>query len=380
MPSLIGIPTELRVSFTYQKRRFDERTGPAFWIPNRSAGLALFVLGWHAAYAGCWQSESVWHREYTAAWTAAEEAYARGDYAAGAGLYEKVTEWLPHEPLTRFRWACCLARIGQIEPAWTQLQASIDAGWDDPDRLAATEDLATLQGNPRFREIVESAKACRDEEWVVHSARSADPDAARGVLILLQGLGCGPRSEIPFWAAAADELNLIVVAPRAPHRFGPMLYGWQHRREQGAAAPTSFYDLVSAQRQIGRSLEMAAKRFAIDERRLVLAGFSQGGGVALHLLRQQPSRFRGAVVVASRYPAEDGTDWPSDLPEHSFRVAILAGRLDRWWPDSQRAAEELAAAQIPHRLIDFPQVGHEYPPEFTREATGALQYLLSEAR
>ena len=343
---------------------------------NIAGGITLVLLG---GWVGvCWGAQPVspWFRAYQTTWNQAEEAYARRDFSAAAGHYELVAQLLPHEPLTRFRWACCLALQGQADRAFEELNASVRAGWDDPERIAEAEELTVLREDSRFQQCLAQARACRDEDWIISAAQDVDPQEPHGVLLLLHGLGCGPRSEVPYWMATAEKMKLIVVAPRATTRVASMLYGWQPQSGTRMSTSEPYYDVAAAVARIDQSLAAAAQRFAIDSDRVVLAGFSQGGGVALHVLREQSDRFRGAVVVNCRYPAGPARRWPQPRDGGWPRVQVLAGQLDPLVPDSRRAVEELAAASVPHRFVELPETGHEYPADFSAVAAAALQRIL----
>jgi predicted esterase len=110
----------------------------------------------------------------------------------------------------------------------------------------------------------------------------------------------------------------------------------------------------------------------------LLAGFSQGGGVALGLLRDDAETFRGAVVVNSLYPTRNQPAWEPRGADSPQRVVVMAGALDKLLPRSKQAHQDLLAAGVESRFIEFPATGHEYPHDFAHHATRGLQFLLGK--
>jgi hypothetical protein len=167
--------------------------------------------------------ESATFSAYASAWTQGEQAFAAGDYEAAAVHYETVTRIFPYEPMSRFRWACCLAKLAEPDRALAQLTVAVEVGWDDPAAIESSPFLAPLGGDDRLAECVAAATACRDEQWTIYPGKSVDPKRSTAVVVLLPGLGCGPRSEVPYWRPVADELQLILASPRGPTPLGPNL-------------------------------------------------------------------------------------------------------------------------------------------------------------
>jgi phospholipase/carboxylesterase len=331
-------------------------------------GLAWLVLGAGAAPPG--KSDRL--QAYETAWQNAQHAYALKDYRRAATWYKKVRDLLPFEPSCRYQLACCHALLGDADKALNALDAAIAHGWDDPDELERADDVKSLRGQARFPELVKKAAACREETVVVYAGKDVDPDRPAPVLVLLHGLGAGPRSEVPLWQTVADRLGLVVIAPRGVTRVGPRLtYGW-HKR---GAKKADELDLAAAAKRIDEGLALAKKRYRIDPERILLAGFSQGGGVALRLLADHPERYAGALAVCARYQPRDATAWRA-AARRSRRVAVLAGQLDPLLPHSRKAVAELRAAGVKTHYVEVERAGHEPPPDYPEQQRRAVAFLL----
>lgn len=298
----------------------------------------------------------------------------RADFRTAAEHYQQVIEIFPYEPTSRFRLACCWAELREVDAALSQLEMAIRYGWNDSQAIRETDCFAALQDASQLESLIQAAEACEREEFVIHRGEQVDSDRPAPVLVLLHGLGCGPRAEIPYWSEAADECGWIVVAPRGCTKFGPMLFGW-NRPDAKDSFAAEYFDLGSTEASIEAALQAARKEHSIDERRIYVAGFSQGAGVALRLLREPKQPYRGAVAVGGLVQAAGADAWHEAFEQNPFRVAIIAGSLDRLLPRSQTLVEELKSAAVPHQYSEISDMGHEYPSDYAARIRAALEFI-----
>jgi predicted esterase len=334
--------------------------------------IAVLALGAAAA------EESEASRTYQENWQKAQDAFSAKDYQRAAAHYQKVTQVFPFEPTSRFQLACCFARLGDRDQALSALQVAVRFGWGDREKLEQADDLKTLRTEPAFAQLLKDATACHEERWIIHAGKRVDPAQPAPLVIVLQGLGC-LRAEVPYWQPAVDQLGGVLVAPRAVTRVGPMLDGW-HRPAARDSTALDYFDLAAAAKRIDDATVAVKKRFRIDPDRVVLAGFSQGGGVALRLLGEHASRYRGAVAVCGLHQQSGVAYWQTVRKQRSVRVYVMAGKLDRLLPRSQKTVEQLRAAGIPNRYEELDKTGHEFPPDYPTRLRQALEFVLGDSK
>lgn len=314
-------------------------------------------------------------RTFTENVNAAEKAYADQRFEDAAKSYAGAVDVFPFEPTTRFRMACCLAKSNQNTHAMEQLKQAIEFGFADVDMLKQHPDLEAIRSQPAFANLQTAAETARDEEFIIHASEKVPRDRPAGVLLLLHGAGAGPRSEIAFWKPAADQLGLVLVAPRAPNRRGSMLFAWQRKGAKDSTLP-EFYDLDGARLTVDRAMDEAARRYKIDSSKVVLAGYSQGGGVGLQILADEPRRFAGAVMVNSLSVPIDAAQWQR-VATYKTRVAVIAGEYDKLLERSRVVAASLEATGVSHKFEVLPKCGHEMPMDEAR-ILDALKFVLNE--
>jgi len=192
---------------------------------------------------------------------------------------------------------------------------------------------------------------------------------ADATVILLHGLGADGHDFEPI----VPELGLPAgsrvrfIFPHAPSR--PVTIN-------GGVTMPSWYDIKSIQidrevdnTQLHQSAE-DARAFVQRERergiasdRIVLAGFSQGGAVALHAALTHPERLAGLLVLSSYFATADSIEANpanADLP-----VLVCHGTADPMVPEmlGQRTEHTLKARGYPVEYKTYPMPHAVHPNE-----------------
>jgi predicted esterase len=335
--------------------------------------LAILLVLW--GYVAVHAEDNTRIAAFQSLWTQGQAAEKRHDDRVAIQYYQQAAEIIPFEPQTTFQLGRCHARLGHADQACASLQLAIDYGWCDTEQWRQTTELESLQTDARFAKLTEAVKACASETVVIYVGKKVDTTKPAPVLVLLQGLGVGPRSEVPYWKPVADQLGLIIVAPRAPHRYSPLLCGWQ-RKEAKDSKAAAFFDLAAAEQCISTALQQAGQRKQLNMQRIYLAGFSQGGGVALHILGKHPKQYRGAVAVCSLYQPPGVEHWRTVTSIQPVRVAAIAGKLDRLVDRTRVAVKELQEAKVPVQYLEMAQEGHAYPEDYAKRLQVAVEFIM----
>ncbi|MEY2847962.1 MAG: hypothetical protein RI885_627 [Actinomycetota bacterium] len=144
--------------------------------------------------------------------------------------------------------------------------------------------------------------------------------ADRPLVVLAHGLGSDERdlfSLVPVLTAGAlGEAGAVFASLRAPLAHGPG-YSWFRTGMPGLPDPAS---AVEATLAVLDWLDRVS-----PTGRVVMAGFSQGGALAVQLLRHAPERFVALGCLAG-FVVEGGAD-----PQTDARLAALAERPPLFW-------------------------------------------------
>lgn len=189
---------------------------------------------------------------------------------------------------------------------------------------------------------------------------------AQGSIIWLHGLGADGHDfesivpELGF----SGQLSLRFVFPHAPVR--PVTIN-------GGMSMRAWYDILTLERggpqdeagirDSSRLLEMLIEREherGIPYENIVLAGFSQGGAIALHTALRYPHRLAGLMALSTYLPLQDSFDREvlhnADAQSQELPIFMAHGSSDPMLP--------MALGQHAHTILEkagYEVEWHDYP-------------------
>lgn len=153
-------------------------------------------------------------------------------------------------------------------------------------------------------------------------------------IILLHGLGADghdfepivPELKIP------DSLPVRFVFPNAPVRpvtlnNGYPMRAWFDLVRIGMQKPHDQAGMLDARKWLEGLIERETQR-GIPESRIVVAGFSQGGAVALYTGLQYPQRLAGIMALSTYLPLVDGFQFEINAANATVPIFYAHGTQD----------------------------------------------------
>lgn len=200
---------------------------------------------------------------------------------------------------------------------------------------------------------------------IIDPRNGRTPDAA---VILLHGLGADGNDFAPLIPALPFPSDLAVrfVLPHAQSRpvtinGGMVMPAWYDILEmnlgrrvdeaQLKASATLVHDLIDEQRESG-----------IDSKRIVVAGFSQGGAVAYQAALSYPAPLAGLLVMSSYFAT--GEDIELAPANRQLVTEVHHGTLDPVVPEAlgRQGHERAEALGLPSRYRNY-RMEHALCPE-----------------
>lgn len=194
----------------------------------------------------------------------------------------------------------------------------------------------------------------------------ADVEQPDGAVIWLHGLGADGHDFEPIVPELkiSGQTDLRFVFPHAPVRpvtinGGMSMRAWYDVMSLDRSGPQDEAGIRESSGILLRLIEREHDR-GVAYDRIVLAGFSQGGAIAMHTAMRFPHKLAGLMALSSWMPLESTIDeevmkntdsQPRDLP-----VLMAHGSFDPMLP--------LAAGQHARELMEaagFSVQWHEYP-------------------
>jgi predicted esterase len=302
--------------------------------------------------------------------------FAEGTFAEGLSLASQYVTVYPEEFALLNYWRMCLAaRMNEYPIANKILESTLASGnWYSEFLLRNSPSLAPLQGEDEYERLV----------GISLQMRASDPATAVPMLVIRPKDACGPEDEgcpaviflhanqdtaqknVPHWRSLADE-GWLVALPQSSAAMWADAYVWM--------------DHDTSSNEVVKHFERLKKEYSLDRGRIILAGFSMGAEVALAMALNGAIGAKGFILLGPGGPfTDDPAKWSPSIEkakDKGLRGVILMGLADESIPqDNIRAlVETFTKAGIACDLKTYPDLKHEYPPDFEVVLKEALKYI-----
>jgi predicted esterase len=266
--------------------------------------------------------------------------------------------------------------INETALALQLLEEALEAGlWWAEAQLREESDLQSLQGLPQFEQLVEvcQKRHAEAQAQAVPVLLTLQPEGGCQaglqpcpLLLALHGNDQTAEGSVGFWRSAVSR-GWLLALPQSSQVRGPDGYIWN--------------DQDRAVREIQEHYATLCEQYAIDPDRVVLAGFSRGGELAIWLALSGTIEVRGFIAVGPGGPYTNEPDKWAPLIEASqgrgLRGYLVVGEQDIFcYEGTQALAALLKSRDIPCELEVHPNLGHDFPPDFQQSLARALEFLL----
>lgn len=220
------------------------------------------------------------------------------------------------------------------------------------------------------------------EELLEFIRHDTGPDP-RFAVIWLHGLGADGHDFEPIVPELGlpESAPVRFIFPHAPTRpvtinGGMVMRAWYDitAMDLGAAVDTTGIDESSAHL---RRLIQAAVESGIPPRRIMLAGFSQGGVIALHTGLQYPDKLAGIAALSTYVAVPDAIRASAADANRDTPIFMAHGRFDPVIPYSlgKRSRDFLTAERYPVQWHEYP-MEHSVHPDEIRDLAAWLGDLI----
>lgn len=264
------------------------------------------------------------------------------------------------------------ARVGNRDLLYEVARRSLADGlWYGEALWRHSPSYAPLQGDPEFEQIVADSLKAQFRDMpspvpVVITRFPANHSAASPLLIALHGNQSTAEKTLPFWEPAV-LYGWVTTIPQSNQVMFKDAYAWD--------------DLEKSYAYVKGQYEALAKNIAFDPKRVVIAGHSMGGLVAIQMALHGLIPVRGFVVNG---PAVPFLDEPEELEgllplasERGLRAYFIVGEQDDAInaPEVKNLAEKIQAAGIPCQVETVPNATHDHSPAYDPALRRGLAFV-----
>lgn len=294
--------------------------------------------------------------------------YAEGKYLDALNVTEQLAVEFPSEAATTSFWRVCLLnRAGKTDEALKAMSTAMDQMmWWSEAQLRADEDLASLQGLPAFETMVtecqtRQAAAQKDSKPDI-LIRLPDKDEPYPLLIALHGRTSRPDLDFHYWEPIL-QMGWMLAMPQSSQLGSPNSFVWD--------------DAALASEEIANQHKQLLEQYSIDKTRVILAGMSQGAGMAIQICLRGFIPVRGFLIVAPALKSAENLEEMIRSARGKRGYLVVGGRDPRYEMFTQIHAL-LNQNGIPCEMENYPEMGHEFPKNFNQSITKALKFLFLE--
>ncbi|MAT83681.1 MAG: carboxylesterase [Gammaproteobacteria bacterium] len=191
-------------------------------------------------------------------------------------------------------------------------------------------------------------------------------DAARGAVIWMHGLGADATDFEPIVPMLEIGAPVRFVFPNAPVRpvtinGGMAMRAWYDIDPRAPLAGAE--DIRASAAAVAALVDREVER-GIPEEQIVLAGFSQGGVIALHLGLRHPRRLAGILALSTYLHDHEHLGDEASLAGVDAPIFMAHGRMDPMIPiiRAVTSREALTALGYSVEWHEYP-MGHQVCPE-----------------
>jgi len=201
-----------------------------------------------------------------------------------------------------------------------------------------------------------------------------------GTVIWMHGLGADGWDFVPIVRELAipPELALRFIFPHAPERpvtinNGHVMRAWYDIAQQDIARVPDERGIRESQAQV-EALIAEEKARGVAASRIVLAGFSQGGAIALHAGLRHGERLAGIMALSTYLPLEASLEAEASVANRRLPILMVHGTQD---PVIPLPLAEASRQVLAHRGYDIDWKSYPMPHSVcAEEVTDIAEFLL----
>jgi predicted esterase len=295
--------------------------------------------------------------------------YTERKFADALQLLRQYAERFPEQAARTTFWKMCLLSLsGDSEEVISVFQKGLDRGLWWAGNQFADSDLDTVRAMPEFQRLVavsqEKYQAARTHIKRDQAILLPETPASGmyPLVIALHGRNGNKDSHSESWEVARQR-GWLVVSPQSTQPLFDGAYCWDD-------AALGLADVLSA-------YEQTSQKYQIDPQRILVAGFSQGSGMAIFTALSGRIEARGFIGIASFWDKPDSLVPQTDHAK-TVRGYFIIGEQDHTLENAGEVRKNLKENNIQFAEETHPNLGHEFPADFGSSFDKAIDFIFEE--
>jgi poly(3-hydroxybutyrate) depolymerase len=295
--------------------------------------------------------------------------YNQGKFAEAEQMIHQHVDRFPEQAARTTYWRMCLLSLdGRADDTLSVFREGLESGlWWRSD-VFEDMDLNTVRDLHEFQRLMaesqkqyEKSRGNIERDYILLLPDRPD-SGAYPLILFLHGRNGNKESNRAQWEIARQKGWLVLLAQSTQPLF-PGSYCWDDPRQ--AMDDLRFYH------------DQVSQEYSLDPQRLVLAGFSQGSGMAMHAALSGKFNARGFIGIAS-WSADPQSLAPQTEAAKRVRGYFITGEKDHTFETAREIQNALSEKQTPVAGELHPNLAHEFPTEFEKSFDKAIDFIFKE--
>ncbi len=213
-------------------------------------------------------------------------------------------------------------------------------------------------------ELYEKAKINAKSGMEIVVPGNFDKTKKYPLFIALHGGGENIKNFKPRWTSGKMKNEYIVAYLQSSQLISPDGYGWE--------------DYEITQKEVKIALDKILKNYPVDKNKIIIGGFSSGGGAALYLTFKDIIPVKGFVILCPQVPREVNETDILKSAKKGIKGTFLTTERDNRLELQKKFVDMFKKAELGHKFIITPDIGHWYPKNLDKKIDEALEHIFNK--
>ncbi|MEN8223592.1 MAG: dienelactone hydrolase family protein [Acidobacteriota bacterium] len=167
----------------------------------------------------------------------------------------------------------------------------------------------------------------------------------------------------PRWGSEKLKKEFIVLFIQSSQMSSMNGYHWE--------------DTEKAYREVKVAFNKVIEKYNIDNNKIIIGGFSSGGGASLHLSFNGDIPVSGFIALCPALPETITGDKISAADKKGVTGTILTTEFDRRIKTHRELADKMKAQGLQYQFVVTPNIGHWFPKDLDKKIDQAIVHIFS---
>ena len=232
-----------------------------------------------------------------------------------------------------------------------------------------------LRRNDRFRKLVARNNQMREiaqreskPEYKVIKPATYSPEASYPLVMIIHGGNQSIVKAMDRWDPAAIGNDVIIAYVQSSWRVDTKSYRWD-------LGGIDIFSMPTAQEEVLGLYQEVVGAYAVDTGQVTLAGFSQGGNLALFMAAEGTIPAKGFIAGCPAIRSPLPIETARAAAERGLRGTIFSGAEDWAAVSAKTTVSNFEEAGNPVNYIVVEGKGHEFPDNFDEVLRDAVRQI-----